>query len=492
MERTTLITLSLPLLLFCSGCFKSSDRDQASVSASPSMKTISSKALASTSFEEGPLEKQWWKIFESSELNGLMQEAIQNSPTLKVAEAKIVAAQAAAKSVRSKLFPTLSADAKNNWSYLSKYGFFRDFFPLPPTDVIPSKFNETDLSLNFSYEIDFWGKNRKKLAAALGYAVSQQMEKEQAELVLCEAVAFTYFEWQAHTAEKILYEKWLVTEQDLSRFFTSRYEVGMDNAVPPLMQEESLGQIKQKIIDCEKKREIDLFFLNNLLGKGPDSQISLTFMPESFSQKIQIPEHLGLDLLAQRPDLMAQIWKVSSAADAIQVAKTEFYPNVNLKALAGLSSLTPHHLFEWVSRTGSLTPAIHLPLFTGGDLTANLNKQVALFNEAVHSYSEMLLKAAEGVAKEITTFLAIGEQLEVEQSILKAQTKVYQIAKTRFDQGLDDYKPSLTALEKLFTQELNAIYLNHSQILSTLRVIQSLGGGFKAEKLPPLKDLHGN
>ena len=413
MDRKTLITLSLPLLL-CSGCFKSADRDKATVSASPSLKTISDRALASKSFEEGVGEKQWWKIFESSELDSLMQEAIQNSPTLQVAEAKIVAAQAAAKSVRSKLFPQLSADASNNWSYLSKYGFFRDFFPLPPTDVIPSKFNETDLSLNFSYEIDFWGKNRKKLASALGLAISQQMEKEQTELVLCEAVAFAYFEWQAHSAEKLTLEKWLITEQNLSHFFTSRYEVGVDNVVPPLMQEQSLDEIKQKIIDCEKKREIDLFFLNNLLGKGPDNKVSLTFTPERFLQKVRIPEHLGLDLLAQRPDLMAQIWKVSSAADAISVAKTEFYPNVNLAALAGLSSLTPRHLFEWASRTGSLMPAIHLPLFTGGDLTANLNKQVALFNEAVHTYNEMLLKAAEGVAKEITTLLAISEQQSIQ------------------------------------------------------------------------------
>lgn len=492
MKRINLITLYFALLVLSSGCFQSADRDKATISSSPSMATISRKALASSSFEEGTLDKQWWKIFESSELDGLMLEAIENSPTLKVAEAKIVAAQAAAKSIRSKLFPQLTADAANNWSYLSKYGFFRDFFPLPPAYVIPFKFNETDLSLNFSYEIDFWGKNRKKLESALGLAISQQMEKEQTELVLCEAVAFAYFEWQAHTAEKLLYEKWLVTENNLSYFFASRYEIGIDNVIPPLMQDQSLGELKQKIVDIEKTIEIDLFFLNNLLGKGPDNKISLTFAPERFLKKIHLPEHLGLDLLSQRPDLMAQIWKVSSAADSIQVAKTEFYPNVNLKALTGLSSLIPHHLFEWAGRTGSLTPAIHLPLFTGGQLTANLNKQVALFNEEVHTYNQMLLQATENVAKEISTFLAIEQQLLIQESIVEVQRKAGSLARLRFEQGLDDYKPSLTALEKLFTEELNAIYLNHSQVLSTLRLIQSLGGGFKAEKLPFLKELHGN
>ncbi len=490
MAQRKLTLFCFSFLLLNSGCFQSADRDKAVISSSPSLKETSDKALSSASFEmANSREKAWWKMFESEELNTLVEEAIAHSPTLQVAEAKIVAAQAAAKSVRSKLFPQLSMNASDNWTYLSKYGLFRDFFPMPPGFIIPSKFNETDLSLDFSYEFDFWGKNRKKLANALGLAVSQTMEKEQTELVLCEAVAFSYFEWQAHTAEKLVYEKWLASEQKLFDFFAARYEVGVDNTVPPLMQEQSLGEIKQKIIDLEKNREIDLFFLNTLLGKGPEAPLSLKFTSENLSKKIQIPEHLGLDLLAQRPDLMAQIWKVSSAADAIGVAKTEFYPDVNLKALAGLSSLSFSHFFQWASRTGSLVPAIHLPVFTGGDLQANLSKKVALFNQEVYSYNELLLKAAGQVAQEITTFLAIKEQLHIQKTLVDAQSKVYDVALLRFQQGLDDYKPVLMASEDLFAQEMSAIYLNHSQILSTLRIIQSLGGGMQPQKLPSMKEL---
>ena len=484
MKLSNLISLNLLTLSF--GCFQSADKDKSIILSSPSLKNTSATALSSSFFEIAQQEnEQWWEIFNSSELNVLIETAINNSPTLQLAESRIVAAQATVKSVRSKLFPELSMNASENWAHLSKYGFYRDFFPAPPGSRPPAALNDINLSLNFSYEIDFWGKNRKKLAGALGLAIAKQMEKKQIELVLCEAVAFSFFEWQAHTAEKNIYEKWLLSEKKLSHFFSSRYESGLDNTLPPLKQTQQLGAIEQKIIDLEKKREVDVFFLKSLLGMSRDDPLSLTVIEEHLTQKIQLPENLGLDLLAQRPDLMSQIWKVAAAGEAIGVAKTEFYPNVNLAAVAGLSSLTFSHLFLWASRTGALTPAVHLPIFTGWQLEANLDQKVALFNEEVSFYNEMLLKAAQQVAEEITTFISVEKQLQIQNSLVSLQKKSYEISSLRFEKGVDNYKPVITSSQTLFSQEINAVYLNHALILSTLRIIQSLGGGLHSQKLPP-------
>ena len=173
--------------------------------------------------------------------------------------------------------------------------------------------------------------------------------KNQAELILCASVAFSYFEWQAHRQEKELYEKWLASEQKLDSFFASRYQSGLDDVRSSLKQYQASGEIQQKIVDLEKQMTIDLLFLKTLIAEDPASTLTLSPREEVLTQKIPIPETIGLNLVAQRPDLMAQIWRVSSAAKAIGVAKTEFYPNVNLNALAGLSSLSFPHLFNWAS-----------------------------------------------------------------------------------------------------------------------------------------------
>lgn len=478
----------LIIVFFNFGCFQKSNREEASIASKPSLESISKKALASPSFEEGFFEKErWWSLFSDPQLEKLMTHALQQSPTLKMAEAKVSIAKASAKLSYSSLFPTVSANALDSWNYLSKYGFDRSFFPLSTGDnIIPKKFNETDLSLTFNYEFDFWGKNRKKWKEALGALVAEEMEKKQATLILSTTVAFAYFEWQAHFAEKSLYEKWLSSERKLETYFSFRYEKGLNNRLFPLAQETKLEEIKQKVIHKQKELEIDELFLKNLLGESPDFSLDLKPSPELITQKIPFPPSIELDLLSKRPDLMAQLWRVESASKSIGVAKTEFYPNVNLMALAGLSSLTFPHLFEWASRTGALNPAIHLPLFTGGELRANLSKKVALFNEAVYSYNTLLLQAAQEVASEITTFLSLQEEIEAQATILQAQRKTVELSSLRYNVGVDDCSSLLEATNKLLAQEVNAVLLRHASMLTTIRLIKSLGGGMNVSEPPPI------
>ncbi len=475
MKRTFLILL--PLLGMISGCFHSTDKKMASNISSPGMEYSLQKAESSHLFTHLDLEDSWWLAFQDMQLNDLMELAITASPTLQKAEAKILAAQADAKSIRSSLFPNLNAGAEDTWQYLSKYGLFRDFFPSVPGFPVPSKFNETDLSLNFSYEVDFWGKNRKMLQAALGIALAEEMEKSDAKLILSSTLAFTYYSWQAHLAELILYKKELAYEEELLALLQSRYQVGVDRVIPSLERKEERLALLQTIEDLEKNLLIDEIFLKNLMGQGPDYPLNLIFTWNPSEQKGYLPDTLNIDLLANRPDVKARILRVEAARQEIGVAKTEFYPNVNLMAFAGLSSLSFSHLFDWGSRTGNLSPAIHLPLFTAGKLQANLLGKVANFNEAVYSYNELLLQAAKEVTSEITTFISLHNQIEEQEKRTLIQKELLTVAFSCFIQGIDPYSNVLISKKELLYREIYEVQLRQSKILSAIRIIRAIGGG---------------
>ena len=131
-----------------------------------------------------------------------MDLAIRESPTLQRAFAKVSYAENEAKKVRAKLFPWLSLDYLEQWQYFSKNGFDRSFFPLPPSMVVPAKGNQIDLGLDFSWEIDFFGKNRKMFRAALGQAKADKAEAMQAKLLLTTLLAQAYFELQIKLEQK--------------------------------------------------------------------------------------------------------------------------------------------------------------------------------------------------------------------------------------------------------------------------------------------------
>ena len=193
-----------------------------------------------------------------------------------------------------------------------------------------------------------------------------------------------------------------------------------------------------------------------------------------------LPSEISLNLVARRPDLMAQIWRVESTAKEIGAAKKDFYPNVNLSAFGGFDSLQFDNLFTWANKTGTLLPAIKLPIFTGGLLQANLGVKAYAFEEAVRSYDELVLKAAKEVADEITTLHKISEQLRVQRKLVESKTYNFSLAAARFQQGITTFISVLQADEDVLNQEFVTIDLDYMRLVSTLKLIRALGGGYRS------------
>src|SRR5262249_16524131 len=152
----------------------------------------------------------------------------------------------------------------------------------------------------------------------------------------------------------------------------ARKTQGLDPETPVLKKEQRVYEIEQSVLHLSKEVALDRHMLNLLVGTGPDSLIVPEAMQALFTGRVEIPSDLSSDLLARRPDLAAQIWRVEAAAREIGAAKADFYPRVNLMAFAQLESLSFNKLLNIGSKQGGLVPAVHLPIFTGGKLTAQL------------------------------------------------------------------------------------------------------------------------
>lgn len=473
------------LLCLCSGC--GPQPQKAALSSPLPLDGTVDRALGSSQFATGEWpSRQWWEIFEDPQLAGLIEKAIKESPSIKKVEATLVFAQQNAKKVRASLFPTLSGDYAETWQYFSKNGFVRDFYPIMNGVQVPAKINQIDLSLNFFYEFDFWGRNRKMYKAALGEAKAQLAERIQAELTLSTLVAFAYFELQSHRAELSLYQTIRDNWKTSYELILQKEVAGVSNRISVLDIAQEIYAAEEKISESQKNIEIDLYVLKTLTAQGPDGTLEVADVPLYFNKSLALPKHLGADLLARRADLMAMIWRAEAASKEIGVAKTDFYPNINLAAFAGLESLQFPSFFAWASKTGALQPAIHLPLFTGGKLSANLSSKIAKFNEAVQTYNEGLLEASKEVASEITTLYCLHDQVEMQSHLVGSRREKEALSLERFEQGIDDYFAFLLSRTERVSEEIHKVELQSLRLLSAVRLIKSLGGGYHAEEIPSL------
>ncbi|MBI5273815.1 MAG: efflux transporter outer membrane subunit [Chlamydiales bacterium] len=457
------------------GCVSLSKQEQTEhVLAPPSMESTLNESLATGVFAMGDWpDKNWWEVFQSDQLNSLINEVLVANPSIRAIEKQIAFAKQAAVIVRSNLFPLVFFDAKDTWQYLSQNGLYRAFNP-----DLNLNANLVDLTLSFTYEFDFWGKNRNLFEAAIGKAKEQEAEAEQVKLVITTAIAQTYFALKTNLVRKKLYETLLQVRRGSFQLQQLLEEHSLSSKLEPLQLEEDVFETEKELLAIEEEIAANKHFINMLRGKGPDEVLEVNDLLPSLANHISLPENLSIDLLARRPDLMAQIWKAEAIAHEVGAAKADFLPNVNLTALLGLESTSYALLFNGSSGTVGATPAIHLPIFTAGAIRANVRAKKALFDQAIYEYNDLILKSIQEVADLIVLATSVFEQKQKQDKIVADAILRYELITLRHQNGLDSLFANYAKEQEVIQKKIKNIELIYGQYLACIKLIKALGGGY--------------
>lgn len=437
------------------------------------------KAYTTPEFTPGDWpDQKWWEMFNDPNLNQLVEKALINSPTLKAAIARVMLADQTALSVRSAKFPDLGASFDTNYEHLSKDSLDR----FPPSNV-PAVINQINLALNFKYELDFWGKNQKAFEAAVGKAYSQKAEQEQAKLIIVTSLVQSYLNYEKNLHTLDLKKESLLVRTKLLELTQLRMANGLDNLIDVDAEIISVAQLERDIEELLSTIEVIINQMRLLVGESPDSSLAVEFRKLTFDHSFPLPDDLSIDLLARRPDLMALIWNVEAAAHEIGVAKTAFYPNIDITALIGLESLHWNNLFTVHSFRSLVNPAVHLPLFTGGRLKANLLGKWADYDIALEDYNQGLLTALQEVSDQLTLITSVGKQITLQQNSLNTSESSFSLYQARFTQGISNYLEVLQAQESLIGEQMTTINLNYGRLSEMVGLIKAMGGGYHSHPI---------
>jgi len=192
-----------------------------------------------------------------------------------------------------------------------------------------------------------------------------------------------------------------------------------------------------------------------------------------------VPASLPADLIGRRADLVAQRLRVESTLAGVQAARAQFYPNVNLMAFAGLSSLGLDRFIDLGSRTYGIGPAVRLPIFDGGALKANLAMRQADVEQAIDAYNGTLLRALREVADETSTLQSVRLQRESQLQALSAAQSAHQLAQQRYGAGLGNYLMVLSVESDYINQRRAQIDLKARELSAELGLVRALGGGYQ-------------
>jgi len=468
------------LFVFLGGCAALKKRqDTPIVSKEVNLKFSFDQALSSGDFVEGEWpDWNFWTLFEDEQLTAFVNLAIQENPDLKAAAMRVRSSDQEARKVFSKFIPNFGASFRDNYEHLSK----DDLDRFPPSKV-PAVINQVNLQLNFDYEIDLFGKNREAYRAAVGEARAQKAEMAQSYLMITVALCKTYFDYEAMLLQIETEEEVLKAQITLTELIRARVLNKLDDEIALEKQQAKLLEVRRVLTDLEKELALSKSQIKILMGLSPDDDLTFERPTAEFNRPFPVPENLPLNLLVRRPDLMMHIWKVESAAHLVGVARASFFPNINLSSFVGLATLSWGNLFSSNSFSGAITPAVNLPLFTGGRLTANLNQSFANFDAAVLDYNALVLQAAKEVSDGIKVLQASNLEVNFQKEAVLSLKKATDLTYARFQSGVSNYLEVLeTTLEEL-SQSSREITMQNKKHLAVLSLIRALGGGYVQEKV---------
>jgi NodT family efflux transporter outer membrane factor (OMF) lipoprotein len=443
------------------------------------LENVANNALESDSFIKGDWpDEKWWEIYRDDQLSSLIEEGLKNSPALSSIEAKVRQANQEAFVVRSKLFPQLSAFFNVLWIKQNSYGF--------PAFGFPGNVQLYTLAMDFDYEFDFWKKNQYAYEAVLGESRVKEAMKKEEELVLSTAISSQYFDCMANMIKINIMEEIVANRRRLLELVKLRKQNRIDNLLNINQMSEQLVILQEGLVAIQGDLELQKSLINRLIGRNPDEKLQIERIWNLDLEKLQIPNSMGLHLLAHRPDLIAGVWQITAEAKRIGVAFGEFFPDIDFTALVGQQSVNINNLLKGGAFAPTLFPLIKLPIFTGGKLTANFKAKVASYESAVYAYNELLLKAANDVISGVTEVVTTNEKLKYHNEQVEFTKKDYDLIYARYKYGIDSMISVIQSDEKYLWAKFHQIDLQRDRFKSSVRLVKALGGGYtndQGEKL---------
>ena len=445
--------------------------------------TTRSFAVPKTSW---PSDK-WWLQFHDPELTTLITEGLKGAPDLEIAAARLRLATSAAEEAGAAELPSLNGTA----SVMETKPNVNNGFPKSIKPYLPHSWHtEISTSLNFSYDLDFWGKNRAALAAATSQEEAAAADVAEARLTLSTAIASSYAHLVELEADLRTQRRAVWVREQSANLVESRVAHGLENQGPLAQARAEVAIAKGQLAQIKDEIARTRHQIAALLGKGPDAGLAIspqkTVMPLAYG----LPPALPADLVGRRPDIVAARLEAEAAAHRIKVARAGFYPDINLSAEIGNESLDPRDFLDKGSIMGAVGPAIHLPIFEGGQLEGAYRGARARYEESVATYDKTVSHAFEQVADALSDARELSAEIADARVALKESRRAYQVAKIRYRGGLSRYLNVLTAENTVLQQQRTLADLKSQAFLQNIALIRALGGGFNvhASTLASRKD----
>ena len=463
------ISAALVLGLALSACTVGPDYHRPDVDVPPAWR------LGATEAEEIS-NAAWWDQFQDPVLSDLVHTALANNKDLQIATANIDQALAQYGITRSAQFPQINLGASASRQKESANA---------PQSRGSGTFNDYQLNLSASFELDLWGKLRRATESSRASLLATQEGRGAVVLTVVGAVAGGYIQLRALDRQVEIARHTSETLAEVARLQRIRFEGG---AIPESDYRQAESQYRDaaaRVPELERQIAQQENFLSVLLGRNPGPiprgrDIDHLLFPA-------VPAGLPSALLERRPDIRQAEEQLHAANANIGAAKAQYFPDISLTGLLGLESGQLGGLFKGPAGAWSFGAALLQPIFDGGRIAGQVAQAEGQQRAALHTYEKSIISAFQDVENALVDRAKYELVRDEQAHNVEALRRFRDLAELRYKEGATIFLEVANAEQSLLNAELALVTAQSQYFQSYANLYKAMGGGWidDAEALVP-------
>jgi NodT family efflux transporter outer membrane factor (OMF) lipoprotein len=434
-------------------------------------------------------DSTWWKLFNDSTLDQLVELALRQNLSLQAAGLRIMEARARLGLAVGRQYPQIQESFASATAVgLSKHG--------PTGALVDPNYWDYQVGFDAAWEADLWGKYRQDVRAEAGSYLATVADYDDVLVSLMAEVARTYAVIRTFEALIENARANVVLQEEGLRIAEARFRNGATSELDVAQATTLLESTRETIPQLETGLQQAENALSTLLGQPTGAIRSLLSTSAGIpSAPAQVAVGIPADMLRRRPDVRSAELSAVSQCARIGVAKAELYPRFTLfgtigtQTTSGAGGLSGDSSFSDLFGPNSLfyafTPQVTWPILNYGRLENNVRIQDARFQQLLVGYQSTVLRAAQEVEDGLTAFLGAQEAAAFAQKASTAAARSVQLASIQYREGAVDFQRVLDAQRSLL-QEQNALVTARASIATNLiAAFKALGGGWEIRRGQP-------
>jgi NodT family efflux transporter outer membrane factor (OMF) lipoprotein len=415
---------------------------------------------------------EWWTLFQSVELDALIERALANSPTLQAAQAALMQANETAAAQRGSYYPSVSGTLQSQRQKASGAAFGVPGFPAS------YYYNVQTASVNVSYTLDAFGGTRRQVEALQAQAEYQQFALEASYLTLTSNIVISAINEASLRAQIAATADIARSQQRQFDITQRRVTAGGASRTDLLQQQATLQATLATLPALRSQLAQQRNQLAAYIGDLPAEYTGAEFNLDSLHVPQDLPVSLPSKFVEQRPDVREYSALLHRATAEIGVATANMLPQITLSGSYGQTASKWANIFSPSSNVYSLIGSLTQPIFKGGQLKHQRRAAVAAAQVAAANYRATVINAFENVSNTLYALQSDADALAAQATAERSAADSLSLVQAQYKSGAASYVQVLTAEQSYQNAAVALVKARAQRFADTAALFQALGGGW--------------